>query len=116
MQSKFVLLGGLFLEMLCLLGGVAFFSGQHNEHIHRLQEQLAIIEKSAKASEKALTDMQAREKEIANARLETDRKLLDAQDFDGVLRYEFYDRLLREDAERRACGNPPSGGVDDPVH
>lgn len=116
MQSKFVLLGGLFLEVLCLLGGVAFFAGQHNAHLNDLQRQLGVIERSANATQVVLSDFFAKEKEIANARLETDKKLLDAQDFDGALRYEFYDRLLREDAERRACGASPSGATADPVH
>lgn len=105
MQSKFLLLGG-FLEVLCLLGGVAFFAGRHNAHLNQVQEQLAVIEKSAKASEQALSGLLLKEKEIADARVETDKKLESADDLVGPLRYEFYDRVLREDAARRNTTAP----------
>lgn len=112
MQSKLLLLGG-FLEVLCLLGGVAFFSGRHNAHLNQVQEQLAVIEKSAKASEQALSSLLLKEKEIADARVETDKKLESADGLAGPLRYEFYDRLLREDAARR--GTSAADGTNDSV-
>lgn len=111
MQSKFVLLGGVFLEVLCLLGGVAFFAGQHKAHLDQLQDKLNIIEKSTTASEAALGSLLLKEKEIADARREIDRKLLEAPD--GAMCYEYYDRLLREDACRRAGSAEASGAVDD---
>lgn len=113
-QSKAFVLIVLFLEVLALVGSVAYFAGQHREHLNALQEQLAVIEKSAKASEAALASLRICEREIADARREVDEKLADAENFDGCLRYEYYGRLLREDAARRA-GSSTSGGTDVPL-
>lgn len=97
MQSKFV----IFLEVAGLIGCVAYFSGQHREHLNQVQKTLDTIEKSVKASETALQNLRAKREAVASARVETDRKLLEAPD--GDMCYQYYDRLLREDAERRAA-------------
>lgn len=105
----------IFLEVLALIGAAAFFSGQHEAHLNRLQKSLEIIERQTKASEAALTKLLSVKEDVVNARRETDKKLLDGASFDGVLRYEYYDRLLREDAERRACSSgsqAPDGAAE----
>lgn len=110
MSSKLI----IFLEILGLVGAVAFFSGQHREHLNQVQETLATIQKSVKASEKALEDLKVKKEAVANARIETDRKMQEADCLDGNERYEYYDRLLREDAERRC--NPASRRAAVPLH
>lgn len=117
MQGKYWI---VFLEVLALIGAVAFFAGQHKQHLNDLQATLETIEQSVKASEVALQGLQKQKEAVACARVETDRKLLEAPD--GDMRYDYYGRLLREDAERRGkhpafgvCGEAADGVVI-PVH
>lgn len=109
MQSKYL----VFLEVVALVGCVAFFSGRHQAHLNEVQKSLDTIQKSVEASEKALKDLRVREEAIACARIETDKKLLEAPD--GAMCYEYYGRLLREDAERRRACDKAAGGADVPV-
>lgn len=114
MQSKYVI---IFVEVLALIGAVAFFAGQHAQHLNAVQDTLKTIKKSVEASEKVLGDLQKQKEAIASARVETDKKLLEVPD--GDMCYEYYGRLLREDAERRCGGTYPdkaSDGADEPVH
>lgn len=110
MQSKYI----VFLEVIALIGCYAFFSGQHEEHLNRLQDTLDTIQRSVEASQAALQKLQGIREEIASARVETDRKMLEAPD--GDMCYQYYDRLLREDAERRASGGTSADGTHVPVH
>lgn len=105
----------IFLEILGLIGAVAFFSGVHNRHLDQLQSQLAVIQTQTEASLEALRQLESVKEEVGNARIELDRRMSDACDLSGVLRYEYYDRLLREDAARRR-GIDSASGIDGSVH
>lgn len=101
----------IFVEVVALIGVVAFFSSQHQSHLQALSDKLETIEKSVKASEAALERLQKQKEAIVNARVETDKKLLEVPDSDEC--YKYYDRVLCEDAERRAAGS--ASGADVPV-
>lgn len=97
----------IFLETLAFIGAVAFFAGGHKEHLRELEKTLERIEQSAKASEAAAKVLRMRSDEVERARVEIDKKLLEVPA--GDMCYEYYGRLLREDACRRASAGSADG-------
>lgn len=55
MQSRLI----IFLEILALLGGVAWFSSQHKAHLDDVQKSIGRIEAAVKTNEKTLQDLKA---------------------------------------------------------
>lgn len=114
-QTKiFITIGCLLLSG--LLGASVYFSGRNSAQLAHVQSQLILMQTHIEASEKAIGRLGAIKEAVANARGETDKAMEAGAGLSGDVLYEFYDRLLYEDACRRAGGSPASSRTDGPVH
>ena len=89
-------------------------------HIHESAEQMALYRKQItelqvqlKKTEEALARMEGLRNEIAEARRENQNRLLEAMGLHGNDRFDYLERLLRQDACRRADAPAanPAGAV-----
>lgn len=94
-------------------------------HIHESAEQMTLyrlqiadLQKQVAKTEEALAKVEGLQKEIAEVRRENQNRLLEAMGLYGNDRLDYLERLLREDAQRRAYGAPaaPATGVNGAVH
>lgn len=94
-------------------------------HIHESAEQMALyrtqiagLQEQVKKTEEALARVEGLRNEIAEVRRENQNRLLEAMGLYGNDRLDYLERLLREDAQRRAAGAPvaPTAGANGAVH
>lgn len=80
--------------------------------------QIAGLQAQVQKTEEALAKVEGLRNEIAEVRRENQNRLLEAMGLYGNDRLDYLERLLREDAQRRATGATvaPAAGANGAVH
>lgn len=100
---------------LCLVAGALLwdFSRTHSE-LDAAKRELAVLSERMDAADRVLRSLGELRNEIEIARRENVDKLAQSFDVTGDERYDYLDRLLTEDADRRKNrGGAASGGAPD---
>lgn len=101
----------MFVVLVVMLAAILGFWWNTWSHINRSAAQLAqyrqdidTLQKQVAKTEQALSAIEGLRREIAEAKKENEMRLMEAASFCGNERLDYLERMLREDACRRAPG------------